>query len=86
MKLPTRPIVSGFFPDPTICRVGDTYYLANSSFEYAPGLPIHRSTDLLTWEHVGNALDRPSSSSCWVSFRPAGSSHPPCATTTAVSI
>ena len=59
MKLPTRPIVAGFFPDPTICRVGDTYYLANSSFEYAPGLPIHRSTDLLTWEHIGNALDRP---------------------------
>jgi xylan 1,4-beta-xylosidase len=60
MTLPTRPVLAGFHPDPSICRVGDIYYLANSSFEYAPGLPIHRSTDLRTWEHIGNALDRPS--------------------------
>jgi len=58
--LPTRPVLSGFHPDPSVCRVGDTYYLVSSSFEYAPGLPIHRSTDLITWELVGHALDRPS--------------------------
>ncbi|OQR64446.1 glycoside hydrolase 43 family protein [Streptomyces maremycinicus] len=60
MQLPVRPVVPGFHPDPSVCRVGDVYYLANSSFEYAPGVPIHRSTDLRTWEHIGHALDRPS--------------------------
>lgn len=59
MTIPTRPVIPGFHPDPSVCRVGDAYYLASSSFEYAPGVPIHRSTDLCTWEHVGNALDRP---------------------------
>ncbi len=56
----TVPIVPGFHPDPSICRVGGTYYLANSSFEYVPGVPIRRSTDLVSWELVGHALTRPS--------------------------
>ncbi|WP_103348111.1 glycoside hydrolase family 43 protein [Amycolatopsis sp. CA-128772] len=55
----TRPIVPGFHPDPSICRVGDAYYLANSSFEYVPGVPIRRSTDLVSWELLGHALTRP---------------------------
>ena len=55
-----RPVIPGFHPDPSICRVGDTYYLATSSFEYAPGVPIFRSTDLRSWELIGHALDRPS--------------------------
>jgi beta-xylosidase len=55
----TTPIIAGFHPDPTICRAGDTYYIANSSFEFAPGVPIHRSTDLVTWTLVTNALQRP---------------------------
>ncbi|MCT9821285.1 glycoside hydrolase family 43 protein [Microbacterium sp. W1N] len=55
-----RPIIPGFYPDPSICRVGDTYYVVNSSFEYLPGLPIHESTDLVTWRFAGNALTRPS--------------------------
>ena len=42
-----------------MCRVGDDYYLACSSFEYFPGVPIHHSTDLATWTLVANALDRP---------------------------
>ncbi|WP_062289202.1 glycoside hydrolase family 43 protein [Demequina phytophila] len=50
------PIIAGFHPDPSICRAGDWYYLANSSFEYVPGVPIHRSRDMLTWELVGHAL------------------------------
>ncbi|MEU4386307.1 family 43 glycosylhydrolase [Promicromonospora sp. NPDC023805] len=53
------PIIAGFHPDPTVCRVGDDYYLANSSFEYAPGVPLWHSRDLLTWTLVGNILDRP---------------------------
>ncbi|MEV4058186.1 family 43 glycosylhydrolase [Amycolatopsis sp. NPDC049688] len=55
----TVPIVGGFHPDPSICRVGDRYYLANSSFEYVPGVPIRRSTDLVSWELLGHALTRP---------------------------
>ncbi|MEV6825673.1 family 43 glycosylhydrolase [Amycolatopsis sp. NPDC051102] len=56
----TEPVVGGFHPDPSICRVGGTYYLANSSFEYVPGVPIRRSTDLVSWELLGHALTRPS--------------------------
>jgi xylan 1,4-beta-xylosidase len=55
-----RPVIPGFHPDPSICRVDDTYYLVTSSFEYAPGVPIFRSTDLRSWEQIGNVLDRPS--------------------------
>ena len=55
-----RPVISGFHPDPSICRVGETYYLVNSSFEYAPGVPVFRSADLREWEQIGNVLDRPS--------------------------
>ncbi|MFD5002916.1 family 43 glycosylhydrolase [Streptomyces mutabilis] len=60
MATPATPAVTGFHPDPSVCRVGDAYYLANSSFEYVPGVPVHRSTDLLTWTHIGNVLTRPS--------------------------
>jgi hypothetical protein len=53
------PVIPGFHPDPSICRVGDDYYLATSSFEYAPGVPLWHSRDLLAWTLVGNILDRP---------------------------
>ncbi|KAL3466951.1 glycosyl hydrolase [Aspergillus heterothallicus] len=56
----TNPIIPGFFPDPSCIRVGDTYYLANSSFQFFPGIPIHKSKDLINWEHIGNAISRPS--------------------------
>lgn len=55
----TQPIVAGFFPDPSICRVGDDYYLVASSFEYAPGVPVFTSRDLTSWRQIGNVLDRP---------------------------
>ncbi|WP_018503472.1 glycoside hydrolase family 43 protein [Parafrankia discariae] len=54
-----NPILPGFHPDPSICRVGDDYYLVTSSFEYFPGVPIFHSTDLIGWEQIGNVLDRP---------------------------
>ncbi|MEU0490191.1 family 43 glycosylhydrolase [Nocardiopsis sp. NPDC006139] len=57
--LPTRPVLGGFHPDPTVCRVGDDFYLACSSFEYAPGVPLFRSRDLLAWEPIGHVMDRP---------------------------
>lgn len=56
----TRPILPGDYPDPSICRVGDTFWLVSSSFESFPGLPVHRSTDLVTWGQVGHVYDRPS--------------------------
>jgi xylan 1,4-beta-xylosidase len=54
----TNPIIPGAYPDPSICRVGDDFYIVNSSFEYFPGLPIHRSKDLVNWELVGYGLHR----------------------------
>jgi xylan 1,4-beta-xylosidase len=54
------PVVPGFHPDPSICRAGDAYWMVCSSFEYAPGVPLYRSTDLLSWEQVGHVLARPS--------------------------
>ncbi len=54
-----NPILPGFYPDPSICRVGDTFYLVNSSFTYYPGVPIHESKDLVHWRQIGNVLDRP---------------------------
>ena len=56
MSRPANPILRGFYPDPSICRVGATYYLANSTFEYLPGIPIRASTDLVDWRLVGHAI------------------------------
>lgn len=56
----TNPIIPGFYPDPSLCRVGDDYYLANSSFEYFPGVPIFHSRDLVHWQQIGHALTRKS--------------------------
>ncbi|MEM9721121.1 MAG: glycoside hydrolase family 43 protein [Bacteroidota bacterium] len=55
----TNPIIPGGYPDPSICRVGEDYYIVNSSFEYFPGLPIHHSKDLVNWELVSYGLHRP---------------------------
>ncbi|WBB77746.1 glycoside hydrolase family 43 protein [Micromonospora sp. WMMD882] len=54
-----NPVLPGFHPDPSVCRVGDDYYLVCSSFEYFPGVPIFHSRDLVHWEQIGNVLDRP---------------------------
>jgi xylan 1,4-beta-xylosidase len=55
-----NPIIPGFYPDPSICRVGEDYYLVTSTFEYFPGLPIFHSRDLVHWRQIGHVLDRPS--------------------------
>ncbi len=55
-----NPIIPGFHPDPSVCRVGDTFYLVNSSFQYFPGVPIFQSKDMIHWEQIGNVLDRES--------------------------
>ena len=56
----TNPILAGFYPDPTICRQGDDYYLAASSFAWYPGVPLFTSRDLVHWRQIGSILDRPS--------------------------
>jgi alpha-N-arabinofuranosidase len=55
-----NPIIPGFHPDPSICRVGEDYYLVTSSFEFFPGVPIFHSRDLVNWRQLGHVLDRPS--------------------------
>lgn len=55
-----NPILSGFYPDPSITRVGDDYYLVNSTFVYFPGIPVHHSKDLVNWTQIGNVISRPS--------------------------
>ena len=55
-----NPIIAGFYPDPSICRVGDDYYLVTSSFEYFPGIPIFHSKDLVHWKQIGYCLSRQS--------------------------
>ncbi len=54
-----NPILAGFYPDPSICRVGDDYYLINSTFAYFPGIPIFHSRDLVNWTQLGHVITRP---------------------------
>ena len=55
----SNPIIQGFAPDPSIVRVGEDFYLINSTFEYFPGIPIYHSRDLVNWTLIGNALTDP---------------------------
>jgi xylan 1,4-beta-xylosidase len=55
-----NPIIPGFYPDPSVCRVGEDYYLVNSTFEYFPGVPIFHSRDLVHWQQIGHCLTRKS--------------------------
>jgi len=54
-----NPILAGFYPDPSVVRAGDRYYLVNSSFSYFPGLPVSESRDLVHWRQIGHVIDRP---------------------------
>ena len=53
-----NPVLAGFYPDPSIARVGNDYFLVTSSFAYFPGLPVFHSTDLVNWRQIGHALSR----------------------------
>ena len=55
-----NPILKGFNPDPSICRVGDDYYIATSTFEWYPGVQIHHSRDLVNWRLLCRPLARES--------------------------
>lgn len=56
----TNPILPGFHPDPSILRIGDDYWIATSTFEWLPGICLHKSRDLRHWEPAGAVLTRPS--------------------------
>ncbi|MCK2099956.1 family 43 glycosylhydrolase, partial [Klebsiella michiganensis] len=51
-----NPVFKGFNPDPSICRRGDDYYVAVSSFEWFPGLPVYHSRDLKHWQLLTHVL------------------------------
>ncbi|MBR1743374.1 MAG: glycoside hydrolase family 43 protein [Lachnospiraceae bacterium] len=55
-----NPVLRGMYPDPSICRAGDKYYMVCSSFQYFPGVPLLESTDMINWKQIGNVLTRPS--------------------------
>jgi xylan 1,4-beta-xylosidase len=55
-----NPVIKGFYPDPSVCKVGDTYYLVCSSFQYFPGVPLFESKDLINWKQIGHCLTRKS--------------------------
>ena len=54
-----NPVLNGFHPDPSVVRVGDEWFLATSTFEYLPGIPIHRSRDFENWELIGHVAASP---------------------------
>ncbi len=53
-----NPVIPGFYSDPSVCRVGDDYYLVTSTFEYFPGVPVFHSKDLVNWQQIGYCIDR----------------------------
>ncbi|MBD5382647.1 glycoside hydrolase family 43 protein [Clavibacter sepedonicus] len=54
-----NPVLTGLNPDPSVCAVGEEFFLVTSSFAYWPAIPVHRSRDLVNWEPIGHVLDRP---------------------------
>lgn len=54
-----NPIRTGFYPDPSIVRVGDDYYMVNSSFIFFPCIPVSHSRDLIHWKIIGYAITNP---------------------------
>ncbi len=56
----TNPVITGFYPDPSVCQAEGKYYLVSSSFQYFPGVPLFESADLVNWKQIGHVLTRPS--------------------------
>lgn len=56
----SNPIISGFYPDPSICKADGKYYMVCSSFQYFPGVPLFESEDLINWTQIGHVLTRDS--------------------------
>ena len=58
-RMYNNPVQRGFFPDPSVIRVGDDYYMVNSSFQYFPAIPISHSKDMIHWHIIGHAVTNP---------------------------
>lgn len=56
----SNPIIPGFYPDPSICRYKDKYYMVHSTFQYFPGVTLFESDDLINWRQIGHVLTRES--------------------------
>lgn len=67
----SNPVQRGFFPDPSVVRVGDDYYMVNSSFEYFPAIPISHSKDMIHWHVIGHAITNPD----WLDLTECRNSH-----------
>ncbi|MCC8069977.1 MAG: glycoside hydrolase family 43 protein [Ruminococcus sp.] len=55
-----NPVIKGFYPDPSVCKVNGKYYLVCSSMQYFPAVPLFESEDLINWKQIGNCLTRES--------------------------
>lgn len=60
MAVYQNPVIKGYNPDPSICRVGKDYYLVTSTFEFFPGVPVYHSRNLTDWKMIGYCLTRDS--------------------------
>ena len=77
-----NPILTGFHPDPSICRAGEDYYIAVSTFEWFPGVGIYHSKDLKHWRLVARPLNRLSQLNMIGNPDSGGSGRRNCRTTT----
>lgn len=59
LRIYHNPVQRGFFPDPSVIRVGNDYYMVNSSFQYFPAIPISHSRDMVHWHIIGHAITNP---------------------------
>ncbi|MDO4757882.1 MAG: family 43 glycosylhydrolase [Rikenellaceae bacterium] len=75
-----NPILAGFYPDPSICRKGEDYFLVCSSFAYWPAIPIFHSRDLVHWQSLGHVIDRPSQLTLKEGLRLSGGIYAPAIT------
>lgn len=55
-----NPIIRGMYPDPSVCRAGDKYYMVCSTFQYFPGVPLFESEDMVNWKQIGHCITRKS--------------------------
>ena len=72
-----NPVICGTYPDPSICRKGDDYYMVHSTFSYFPGIPLLHSRDLVNWQQISNVLDRPSQLNLPAGLRLSGGIYAP---------
>ena len=72
-----NPIISGTNPDPSICRQGNDFFMANSSFVYWPGIPVWHSNDLVDWDFCGYVLTRPTQGVFMEGLRITGGAYAP---------